>query len=657
MKKLIFTFISCMIISCAFSQATYYWVGGSATAAWGTASNWNTALDGSGTVRVPANTDILIFDGTNIGGAAPATGTVSVTVTTITIGKLILQNGADVALSRATSGTSTFTIGDDPSGDDLVVNAGTKLRVRGTTGSLVILLSNNAVAGPPAVPATSSATAKIFGDIIMEEGSNTIQNRFTSRLKGAFVFASGSSLTANAGYAYYPFSSTGSSLTPVFGGVVFQAGSSYYLQGGLSPFGSSSQSYLADFQPGSNFYFRTAAAVPNMFANRSYGNVIIDNNITADGTINRINNLTINPGFTFTTHSSGSTPVTGNIVNNGSFVEPAADPNRNNRIVMAGDAAQTIGGSGTFALADFIISNASNVKLLSAVQVDSSTTIYGTLRQDGSAVITGSGTTTLKTPASVFTTGLLNVDSVIVKNISDFTGVEIGMGISGANVPANTVVVNFSSGAGTITLSKPVTGSVTYASAATTLNVFNGAAVLPVGFENERATLINGKTNVSWSMQTEDDVTNYVIERSASGTRFDEIGRVHANHSIQYSFVDEAPLPGVNYYRIKALETAGQIKYSNILRVVNGKGNAALQVYPNPVKDKLANVQLSNLDKGAYTITVFNQSGQKQFTKSIAHAGGAATLSLALPATVKAGMYILRVDGAGGSLKQQLIVQ
>jgi len=653
MKKLIFTFISCMIISCAFSQTTYYYVGGAA-GSFTAASSYNTALDGSGATRVAAANDILIFDGSNIGGTTPTPGVpLSFAISTVTIGRLQLQNGADISLSRSGSGgTTNLNIGDI-AGDDLIVNAGCKLRLKGNTGSILLLLVNNA-ANP--VPATISATAKIYGEFSIEDGNGSIQNRITSRLKGAFVFASGSSFTTLIAYTYYPFSSTGSSTTPVNGGVVFEAGSSYYFQGGLSPFGSNSTSFLAEFQPGSNFYFRAAPA-PNMFANRIYGNVIIDNNVAADGTINRINNLTINAGFTFTTHSSGSTPVTGNIVNNGAFIEPAADPNRNNRIVMAGDAAQTIGGTGSFALADFIISNTSNVTLLKPVQVDSTTVIYGTLTQSASATITGGGSTTLKTPASVFPSGLINVDSVVIKSVSDFTGVEIGMSVSGANIPANTVVVNFSSSAGTITISKPVTGAVTYASAATALNVFNGAAVVPVGFENERAALVSSKTNISWKMQTENDVINYVIERSVNGTKFDEIGSTPAAGSIQYYYTDQSPLAGVNYYRIKAVQATGQIKYSNILKVMNGKGNAALQVYPNPVKDKMANVQLSNMDKGAYTISVFSQSGQKQFTRTIEHAGGSATISVPLPATIKTGMYVIRLDGDGVSLKQQLIVQ
>lgn len=649
MKKLIFTFLSCMIISCAFSQATYYYVGGAA-GSFTAAASYNTALDGSGTVRVAAANDILIFDGSNIGGATPTPGVpLSFAISTVTIGRLQLQNGADIALSRSGSGgTTNLNIGDI-AGDDLIVNAGCKLRLKGNTGSILLLLVNNA-ANP--VPATTSATAKIYGDLSIEDGNGSIQNRITSRLKGAFVFASGSSFTTLPAYAYYPFSSTGSSTTPVNGGVVFEAGSSYYFQGGLSPFGSNSTSFLAEFQPGSNFYFRAAAA-PVMFNGRSYGNVFIESNVTADGPLSRINNFTINPGAVFTTHVSGTTPITGNIVNNGSFLEPAADPNRNNKILMAGDAPQTIGGTGIFAFADFIVSNASSVALLSSVQVDSATVVYGTLAQGPSATITGGGSTTIKSPASVTLTGALTADNEVISGPSSLSGVEIGMSVSGTGIQANTVVVNFSSTANTITLSKAATTT----NAAASLLIFNGAGVVPVSFTDERAALTGSRASISWKMQTESDVINYVIERSANGTKFDEIGSTPAAGSIQYYYTDQSPLAGINYYRIKAVQATGQLKYSAILKVMNGKGAAALQIYPNPVKDKMANVQLSNMDKGAYTISVFSQSGQKQFTKTIEHAGGSATISVPLPATIKTGMYVIRLDGDGVSLKQQLIVQ
>src|SRR5688500_7219524 len=108
MKKVIFTLISLLSIQLCFSQTTYYWVGGAGPTSFTANSNWNTELNGSGTTRAAqANDDILIFDGSNIGGASALTGAVVATVTSTTMGKLILRNGADVAFTRTSSMTST----------------------------------------------------------------------------------------------------------------------------------------------------------------------------------------------------------------------------------------------------------------------------------------------------------------------------------------------------------------------------------------------------------------------------------------------------------------------------------------------------------------------------------------------------------------------
>src|SRR5688500_11455836 len=134
MRRVIFTILSLIAIQFGYAQTTYYWVGGTGSAAapvsW-SATTWNTQLGGGGTDRTTsAATDILIFDGSNLGGGA--TGPVYVGSGSQTIAKLVLQNNADVAFSRnASGGTSTLLIGDEPNGNDLVVFAGSTLRIRG----------------------------------------------------------------------------------------------------------------------------------------------------------------------------------------------------------------------------------------------------------------------------------------------------------------------------------------------------------------------------------------------------------------------------------------------------------------------------------------------------------------------------------------------
>ena len=113
-----------------YSQTTYYWVGGTASANSITiGTNWNTSLDGLGSPRPSSTgaTDILIFDGTNVGGTTPATGPVTVLVNgSITCAQIKLINNADISWIRASSGTSTITISGE-AGEDFLVESGSKL--------------------------------------------------------------------------------------------------------------------------------------------------------------------------------------------------------------------------------------------------------------------------------------------------------------------------------------------------------------------------------------------------------------------------------------------------------------------------------------------------------------------------------------------------
>jgi len=661
--KFIFTLFAALLVQFSFAQTTYYWVGGTTpiAGAWNTGTNWNTALDGSGTTRgTSATTDILVFDGTNVGGSTPATGAVTVSLTSQTIAKLVLQNGADVTLSRNGIGsTTTLTIGDEPNGDDLVVFAGCTLRLGGLTGSMLVLLSNNAGTSN-APPATTSGTARIYGTLVLKEGDNTYQNRFTSRFKGAFVIASGGSVIAQTGYNFYPFGTTGStSATPALHGVVFESGSSFIYNGGLSPFGSNSTSFQTEFQPGSKFYFR-AANQSNMFGNRSYGDVFVENNatVTANGSLLRIDNFTIETGSTYITHTSGSTPVHGNIVVNGTLRVPAADPDRDNRVVLAGTNPQTISGTGTITLADLIVSDVSNATLQKSMQIDSVLRVIGDMNATG-YTINGTGTISAKAPASLNLTGNLNTDSLLVKNVSDFTGIEVGMSVTGTGIPANTVITNTSSSSGTITLSKAVTGAVTYAGSAVALTIFNGQGVLPVKFTSFGVSFNRSanKVTAKWEIASEEKVTSYIIERSVNGTEFSSVGVVAAANRSAYTFEDNNPIAGVSYYRIKALDIDGRSVYTSIAKISSAAGATDFTISPNPVKGNQIKINANNLEKNNYSIIVLNTSGQKVYNQDLGTISGALSKSIMLPNQLQPGVYTIILRSNDQQVTERVIIQ
>lgn len=480
----------------SYGQATYYWVGGAGPVSLTANSNWNMSLDGTGSTRAAADpTDILIFSGTNISGTVPATGTVTVNVTGVTVGQLKLMSNASLVLTRTGGSTGAITIGGSGSGDDLVVDAGCSLSLNSpsTNGNVQMIFGNG-------------ASGRISGSLSL---GNTGQQRITNGSAGTatLTFTDGSAFTANctSSTTAYPFGSASQSSEKW---VVFEAGASLYYEGGASPMGNNSTFSAIDLRPGSNWYHRaTNGVAPNtgsFFNNKSFGNIIVENGATlaADGPIYRIGDLTIKNGSSLTTHTSGQTVVLGNITVDGSLGAPSGS---SNALVAGGNSQQTIAGSGDIIVPNFLVADNSDVVLNRNIIVGISTGIYGRINFN-TYQITGPGTFTSRVnSAAAGVTGTLVAGSDRITGVSGTLANVNGLTISGSGIAPNTNVVGFSSGNALIILSQPITASGT------------GVAL---SFASDTASLAtanpNGLDSVSGSVVVTGDKTfqagtNYLI--------------------------------------------------------------------------------------------------------------------------------------------------
>ncbi len=99
-----------------------------------------------------------------------------------------------------------------------------------------------------------------------------------------------------------------------------------------------------------------------------------------------------------------------------------------------------------------------------------------------------------------------------------------------------------------------------------------------------------GGSNVKleWSTATEINNFGYVIEKSNGKEAWHSLGFIKGNGTSTsrkvYSFTDNTPRNGINYYQLKQTDVNGTFNYSNIIEVnFNGiiKFNL-LQNFPNP---------------------------------------------------------------------------
>ena len=188
------------------------------------------------------------------------------------------------------------------------------------------------------------------------------------------------------------------------------------------------------------------------------------------------------------------------------------------------------------------------------------------------------------------------------------------------------------------------------------------AIPLAVNFTNIKAYQKTSGVQIDWSISNDNNAASYVVERSADGSSFITGGNVNAQSSststINYSWYDAAPLSGNNFYRIKAVDRDGSVKYTSVMKVNISGGKPELIVSPNPVKGNVVNLQLTNVAKGTYTVSLYNISGQKIFTDQIKSEGGSSSQSLQLPSTVKAGTYNLQMNnGADVKLNKTIVIE
>lgn len=513
MKKLNFTLLLLLFFSlAAFSQTTYYWIGGTGPASFTSDNNWNTSLDGTGTSRSVAGgqyTDVLIFDGTNVGGTTPATGNVVLNSSGDTAARMIFQNNVNVKFSRSGSGSSVIGIqGDGTALDDFIIDAGCVVTLGGDLSNYNARIS----LGLATVPTT--ATGLVKGILYISPLSQTSHTAsyITSLAVNGLVFEGAAECHVNDSTTASPFNG---SLTNT---VLFKTGSSLHYYAGRSPFGNSATVQFANFEPGSNFYVKgsnvsyvdgtTAYASSSWVNQKSFANVFIQNGAVyrADGPVFRIDNFTIDNGSSFFTHGSGQTPVLGNLTVNGVFGFPSGS---SNGLVMGGHSPQTISGTGTIDIPNFVVANFSDVTLSKTITVTSSTNIIGKINFGASGRIAGAGSFTSRVAsAGTGTTGTATAGSYQL-TLTTPTGIT-GYSISGPGLSPNTNVIGFGATAQLIYLSKPAIstqagGAYTFVTDTATLQTANAN-----GF-NTASGSVTSTGNLSFQSGT-----HYIIDAATS---------------------------------------------------------------------------------------------------------------------------------------------
>ena len=171
---------------------------------------------------------------------------------------------------------------------------------------------------------------------------------------------------------------------------------------------------------------------------------------------------------------------------------------------------------------------------------------------------------------------------------------------------------------------------------------------LPVNFTSFTANRSGSQTLLAWQTAQEQNSHDFSIEHSTDGSAYSPIGNVPAagnsNKPTSYSFVDEHPATGLNYYRLKETDLDGHSMYSQV-RTVTFPTTAAQKLAWYVTNGSNVEVNLLNGSNEFYTLSsIDGRTIRKgQFSAGKLYLSG-----------LESGVYIVNVNTFTG---QQLIAK
>jgi hypothetical protein len=141
-------------------------------------------------------------------------------------------------------------------------------------------------------------------------------------------------------------------------------------------------------------------------------------------------------------------------------------------------------------------------------------------------------------------------------------------------------------------------------------------ATLPVDLVTFEGARSGKYALLKWVTATETNNHYFSIERSDDMKSFESIGIVNgsgnSNSHIYYSFTDEEPVTGTNYYRLRQVDYDGSDQCSQIIVVAMGEpsgGVGELKIGPNPFTDFL-NVKFTANHPGNAYMQLYDLTGK-----------------------------------------------
>jgi hypothetical protein len=184
-------------------------------------------------------------------------------------------------------------------------------------------------------------------------------------------------------------------------------------------------------------------------------------------------------------------------------------------------------------------------------------------------------------------------------------------------------------------------------------------SVLPLTWLSMNVQLQHRSVLVQWETADEYNNERFEVLRSNGNGIFESISAIKAIHDRSnnaYHFLDEKPLLGMNYYKIKQIDADGRYTFS-IVSNVYFSNNQTITIQPNPIENNQIDFVIDSDSESTKTVKIFDLNGKTIYSEVISVQSGRQKVSLPAEQLIK-GMYFMSiVDENNVSLQTYKIVK
>lgn len=188
---------------------------------------------------------------------------------------------------------------------------------------------------------------------------------------------------------------------------------------------------------------------------------------------------------------------------------------------------------------------------------------------------------------------------------------------------------------------------------------FGVNGLLPIKLLYFRASIPEGEntTLIEWATEKEDGFDHFEIERASADSKFLKIGEVmgvgyNTNSLQKYSFVDENPLVGHNYYRLKAVDLDGSYETFRVV-FVTFADKKRFSVFPNPASVSEMKYRINFDYTSGDKIILLDKLGKEIQTGSVSDIEA----NLPFSEEVKPGIYLVKYISPSFSEMVKIVVR